>query len=531
MGSAFLQANNMSRTPLLTQELVLIFLLALAVRVATFNGAFGSDDLVYYARAVQLGHGDWASANYNGALRYGFNLPAAGLISLFGDSLFVANLWPLACSLIEICAVYIFASAVMNRRAGVFAALLLASAPLHMAVATRIHADPVVSMFLTVSFVMLYFGLLRNRTSLLFGAGLAIGGIFWSKELAAVTWVAFLPLLWFCRGRWQSIVPVLIGTALMLVLHGMLMQMIAGDPLHLIRVVLGALKNSFIDGGQGEDGAAYYLYYLFIDLRHVGLLGIFTIVSFWVLPRWFRDHDVAFDGVVFLIVWWVSLLLVVSLFPVSLSPLRLTMKQSNYITLFLAPTALLAGMALAALPNVFGRVVLVLSVALGLMLGALQQADYRAFTANSKALADFAVSHPEAMIVGSTNNSGLGSLWADLEHPKVPRAEIVSFRDVSDQSSTSPTASPHASVIYAVLDKQTVNWFAGPNPITRPLSCWKFAMTLKPTDLGLGNRFALLLSSAMAPMKPVASAFERLARPQQADIYRVMGSDVFCQTK
>ena len=154
--------------PFLTWDPILILLLALLVRLVTYNGAFGSDDLTYFDRALQLARGDWSSANYNGALRYGFNLPAAAFIALFGESLFVANLWPLACSLIEIGAVFVFAKAVMHRRAGIFAALLLATAPLHIAVATRIHADAVVSMFTTVSFVLLYLGILRCRPWLLF---------------------------------------------------------------------------------------------------------------------------------------------------------------------------------------------------------------------------------------------------------------------------------------------------------------------------------------------------------------------------
>ena len=523
------EARTWKRAPLLTPELVLLILLALAVRLATFNGAFGSDDPVYFARASQLAHGDWASANYNGALRYGFNLPAAGFMALFGESLFVANLWPLICSLIEIGAVYMFASAAMSRRAGVFAALLLASAPLHMAVATRIHADPVVSMFLTVSFVMLYFGLQRNRTSLLFGAGLAIGGIFWAKELAAVTWFAFLPLLWFCRGRWKAILPVLAGTVLMLVLHGVLMTIIAGDPLHLVRVVLGAMTRTFVHGGDGEDGAAYYLRYLFIDPRHTGLLGFFAVASFWLLPRWFRVQRLSFDGVLFAMLWWIALLLVLSLFPVSLSPLRLTMKQSNYITLFLAPTALLAGMGLATLPKLAGRLVLITSVALGLLLGALQQADYRTFTANSKGVVEFAVQHPGALIVGSRNNSSLASLWADVEHPRVPRAEIASFRDAVDNSADFQARQSNATMVYAVLDRQTMNWSADTYPVRRPLSCWEPLQAVAPVGFGLGNHVAALLSTMLRAVPPVSDAFARITRPQPADIYLVKGSDVLCR--
>ena len=77
------------RSPLVVRDVMLILSLALLVRLITFNGAFGSDDLTYFARAAELARGEWTSSSYNGALRYGFNLPAAGFMALFGESLFV----------------------------------------------------------------------------------------------------------------------------------------------------------------------------------------------------------------------------------------------------------------------------------------------------------------------------------------------------------------------------------------------------------------------------------------------------------
>jgi 4-amino-4-deoxy-L-arabinose transferase-like glycosyltransferase len=512
-----------------TRDLMLILLLALLLRLVTFNGAFGSDELVYFERAAQLAHGEWTSSDYNGALRYGFNLPAAGFIALFGESLFVAGLWPLICSLIEIGAVFMFASTAMNRRAGIFAALLLATAPLHIAVATRIHADPVVSMFITVGFVLLYFGALRQRPWLLFAAGLSIGGIFWTKELAAVTWFAFLPMLWFFRGHWRDCLYVIAGTVLMMLLHGLLMFAIAGDPLHLIKVVLGAVTRNFVEGGQGEDGAAYYLRYLFVDLRHVGALAFFAVASAVLIPRWMKNERQPHGGFVFALMWWLGLLAVLSLFPVSLSPLRLTMKQSNYITLFLAPTALLAGMAIAALPRTFSQLALTLCLALGVLLGALQQADYRVFTANSKALAEFAVQHPNAVIVGSTNNSQMGNLWASQAHPGSPAAVIISFRDINERKDFARQQLSKADALFAVLDRQTMLWYAGKTPVTSALPCWRYELTLAPTDLGVGNEFAKLVGGTLAKIKPVANALDRLAWPQPAEVYRVNGDDLLCR--
>lgn len=523
------QSTPGSVSPQVMLDLTLILLLALVVRLVTYNGAFGSDDLTYFQRAAELARGEWTSADYNGALRYGFNLPAAGFIALFGETPFVANLWPLSCSLIEISAVYMFANAVMNRRAGIFAALLLASTPLHIAVATRIHADPVVSMFVTVGFVLLYFGALRRRPMLLFAAGLSIGGVFWAKELAAVTWFAFLPMLWFFRNQWRNCFYVIAGVVSMMLLHGVLMSAIAGDPLHLVKVVSGAVKRNFVDGKQGEDSAAYYLRYLFIDLRHTGALAFFAVAAVLFLPRLLKQHTDLSTGFAYTLIWWIGLLMILSVFPVSLSPLRFPMKQSNYITLFLAPTALLAGFAISALPRTLGYLALALCLVLGLLLGVLQQADYRVFTANSKALAAFAATHPRAMIVGSTNNSGLGNLWARLENPGSTIAVIDSYRDLREHEVITQQHLSEADAVFAVLDLQTMNWAAGKTPVTSPLPCWQHEQTLEPAGLGFGNELAELTSGALWWVKPLADALNRMARPLPAEVYRVSGHDVLCR--
>lgn len=515
-------------SPILARDLALLLLLACLVRLVAYNGIFGSDDLVYFERTAQLARGDWSSSNYNGALRYGFNLPAAGFVALFGKSIFVANLWPLICSLIEIGAVFLFANAAMNRRAGIFAALLLASAPLHIGVATRIHADPVVSMFITVSFVLLYFGAISRRPFLLFAAGLTIGGIFWAKELVAVTWLAFLPLLWFFRGHWRSCFYVIGGVLLMMFLHGVLMFAIAGDPLHLVKVVAGAVKRNFVDGGDGEDSAAYYLKYLFFDLRHVGAIAFFAVASIMVFPRLVKKDSPLYSGYIFGLIWWIGLLLVLSIFPVSLSPLRFTMKQSNYITLFLAPTALLAGMLIASFPKGLGKIVLALCISFGLLLGVMQQASYLAFSANSKALAEFSMQHPRSVIVGSTNNARLSNFWANQTSPGSPVAMIVSFRELGEAKLVSDQQLRAADAIFAVLDQQTMNWVAGKSPITSALPCWEYQQTLEPAGLGLGNSLAKLASAMFAGIAPLANAMDLLSHPLRADVYRVKGLDVLC---
>jgi 4-amino-4-deoxy-L-arabinose transferase-like glycosyltransferase len=528
-------------------DLAAILLLALALRLALFNGPFGSDDTVYYQRALEISRGEWTDAGYNGALRYGFNLPAGLLMRVFGRGLFAANLWPLLCSLAEVATVWLVGSALGGRRVAAIAALLLAATPLHIAVASRIHADAVVSAALSGSFALLFFGLRRRSAALLFAAGLCLGAVYWAKEFAAVTYFAFLPLLacfsargsdgW--AGRRRGLAAALAGLALMFALHFGLMAAISGDPLHALRVVAGALQRNGLAVVENEDAAGYYLPYLFTDVRHVGLLGWLAALAGLgaLLRRSSRDvSPVAGPRPVYLAWWLLGLLAVLSLFPVSLSPLRLAMKQSNYLSLFLAPLALAAAFGVQRLPRRIAGAALGLSVALGVALALLQQADYRAFTANGKALAALAAaSAPGAIWVGSTNNDNLGTMLAHVEgRPspwvslRVADADPAGWRRrVESAAGGTQGATPadlSATVLHIALDPQTLAWVAGPHPVTAPRPCWQLQSEVQPAGLGLGNAFAGGLAQALAPLDaaPVhalAAHLERLAHPLPARVY------------
>jgi len=157
--------------PRLWQQLavpLLIVAAAAAVRFLFWNGPLGSDDVVYLRRSLDVASGEWSTANYNGALRYGFNIPAGMLLRVLGTNDFTVNLWPLFCSLAEIGVVYAFARELWGTRAAATSALILAFVPLHIASATRIHADPVVALFVTLSFTLFYWAERRQSRWLFF---------------------------------------------------------------------------------------------------------------------------------------------------------------------------------------------------------------------------------------------------------------------------------------------------------------------------------------------------------------------------
>ncbi|MDH4393716.1 MAG: glycosyltransferase family 39 protein [Aquabacterium sp.] len=508
---------------------LLVVALAAVLRVAFFNGEFGSDDAVYVKRAQEVANGVWTSADYNGALRYGFNIPAGMFMALFGDSRFVANLWPLTCSLLEVALVYLFVRQNFGRSTALLAALLLGAAPLHVAVATRIHADPVVAMFLTASFVAVDAALARRSLFWCAVCGLCLGGVFWTKELVAVVFLAFVPFLWHYRRFGSGVVVILAGLGAMLILHGLLMWAVAGDPLHAVKVVTGQVGRSFIQGGGGEDSPLFYLRFLFLDIRHVGLLGLLALVPLVVLMPSRFDHS-ALPPLRFTLIWLAGLLLVLSVFPVSLSPLRFTMKQSNYISLFLAPMAVMAAIGLAHFRPRLRWWASALVLCLGLLLSALQQADYRSFTANSKAALLSTADRPGVLLVGSSNLQGMASVQNKLRTGLAP---VVSFRDAIDDPDAYRRRLVPGTEVIAVIDRQTAAWFAGPRVIDSPQPCWQPLSVLAPTDLALGNTVAAGLASLvrLGPMSLAARVeplLQRLAAPEPARMYRVPAGNLWC---
>jgi 4-amino-4-deoxy-L-arabinose transferase-like glycosyltransferase len=513
------------------RDLLLVLALALLWRVLFFNGEFGSDDGVYAERALDVATGAWSTANYNGALRYGFNIPAGLAVWAFGASRAVVNLWPLLCSLFEVALVYVFARRHLGPTVALCAGLLLGAAPLHIAVATRLHADPVVAFFLTAAFVSAEAALRRRSLWLSLMCGLSLGMVFWTKELVAVVYLAFVPLLWYHRRFVLGVGVVLCGLALMLLLHGLLMWWIAGDPLHAVRVVLGAVGRNFVDAVAGEDRPGFYLHYLFVDLRHLGLLGWLALPGLWLAwRRPVRQPGAGVPPALFCLFWGLGLLLVLSLFPVSLQPLRFTMKQANYASLFLAPLVLLAALTLTRCGAMVRLPLLMLTMALGLLLAALQQADIRSFTANSKGALVQLANQPGVVLVGSRGLVGIAGVERSLGHPG---PQVYGYADLAADPALLRGHGPAGAEVLALVDPVTANWAPGPRPVRQAWPCWQRVATVLPQDLGLGNQVAAMLVRLSVALpstlgQRVAAIAQPLAQPATAVLYRASADRFWC---
>lgn len=514
--------------------LAAILLFALALRLLFFNGAYGSDDLVYYARAVEIADGIWSNANYNGALRYGFNAPTGLAIALFGRGELATNVWPMTCSLLEIVAVFAFCRRFWGIRAGVIAGLLLATAPLHVAVATRTHADPVVTAFLTGLFVLFFLSEPNRSRVGYFLAGLCAGGVFWTKEAAVVTVFALgvFPLVERrLDRRWFWLVA---GGCVALLANMVFMQWLSGDPLHAVRVSAGQVNRNFIGKSEGEDAWWYYLKYLFLSIQHTWMLGFLALTALvWRL----RSSDAASSrdrGMRFALVWWLGLLLVLSILPVSLHPLRLVMKQSNYMTLFLAPMAALGGAFACRRSSRQQGLILAIAMIGGVGLAALEQHAYRVFVSNSVAVVQFMRAHPDAVVYGSTNNGNIVRTVAlrDRDEALERRFAYLSWVGavpVFDEKSHATTTGD----TYVVLDHETSWWGSGGGTPESVPACWTRIGVLTPAGFGasrwLIDALVAVVRSAPRPMRDVLlPRVNGFASPKSAEVFRVDPSNFRC---
>ena len=357
--------------------------------------------------------------------------------------------------------------------------------------------------------------------------------MFWVKELAIVYLAAFFPyplLVWEVRLKWLWVIA---GGIAMLLGHFLLMYWIAGDPLHLITIVTSAVDTNFIQGQQGEDGAWYYFRYLFFDIKHTALVPFLAVFGM-VLWAWRRQAQQRMRSDGYIVYWMCALIFVLSFTVVSVDPLRLIMKQSNYLNLFIAPIALFAGYFLWRIQLRYALFLLSIALPLGVGLSALEQQAYRVFTSNSQAAVQYAREHPHDYFLGSVNNANLASIHAILDQdPDLDlRFNYLLRTDAPDYAEQ--LEGIEAPYVYVVLDRETQFWGAKGFTIEQVPECWQSVTNLEPQGFGAGQ-WVVRLGLNLAHWLPdavgarVQGALQPLAKPKLATVYRVERQRIWCQ--
>ena len=510
-----------------------VLILAVALRVLFYTGFFGSDEVTYVETAANIAAGDWRASNYIGATRYGMNLPIALLIYLFGLSEASANLWPFLCSVGEVALVFLIARWLWNTRVAVVSAVLLALLPLHVHFAGRLMADPPLAFFLTLSVALLLRAACSRSWLTFLAAGLAWGGVFWVKESVAFLYAPVFLLLGIYLNRMNSrLLWLIAGMGLAVVANCALMYFVADNPMHVFAVMKKAVVK--IAGiATLTESPWFYLRYLFMDIRHTFLLGFLALAGAILYANGFLK-DMRMDrGTQFVVLWVFLLVGMFSFAVVSFSPVRLVMKQTNYMLIFVGPMALLAGWFLAALPMRVFVTLGGLTVTGSLVLAALEQQSIAVFTANSRAAYAFLRDQPDTFLVGTTNNERAINFYSLMEDRLELRDQMMSLSEMAALDlANSPVKVAYSSAgkrVFAMIDLQNIDWgnkLSGIRLLTDVPKCWTPMGILAPAPLGSGSWVANGLTAAghVLPanlQQRYASALQPVTVPKPAHLFQV----------
>ena len=126
-------------------------------------------------------------------------------------------------------------------------------------------------------------------------------------------------------------------------------------------------------------------------------------------------------GAGFVVVWMLGLLIVFSFLPITPSPRQFISKQTDYMSILLAPSCLKGGWFLAGLNRVLALMLLGAYLAPGIVLGGLAQRAIRVYIANAKAAATYAENIPVTPFYSSrrvSNVSHLRPVFSGSEEPQ-----------------------------------------------------------------------------------------------------------------
>jgi 4-amino-4-deoxy-L-arabinose transferase-like glycosyltransferase len=505
-------------------SIVALLVIAIALRIAFFTGFFGSDEVTYTSAAYRVLTGSWPAGDYIGEMRYGVNLPVAVFMRWFGVNQIAANMWALLTSVGEVGLVFAFGRLLWNVRAGFLAGLVLALLPLHVHFAGRLMADSPLAFFMTLSCVLFFAGETTQRRGWYLASGLAAGAVFWIKQPAIIYLALFAAYALVLR-RWSgNWIVMAVGVTAMLALNSLLMLGVTGDAWHLFRMGESSVAH-FVDTGTEDTSPGYYFRYLLLDVRHTWLLAFLAIWGAVILLRDPAPRE-AKPGNTFVLLWAAVLIGIFSLFPVSLHPIKLIFKQTNYMLMFAAPLALLSGVALSRLKG--GSFILVIAILVvgSVTLSGLEQQSIRVFTANSKAAVNYADTLDASSIYATTNNVR-AEMFANLMRDK--GADPGRFKELAELQNVAKADAVVDRPSFAVVDLETIDWSNRGSPI-RSLAdvppCWQRLSQLEPADPGLGQYVAdgLLAMALHAPASMrdrAVGTLRRLAKPQPAIVYKI----------
>jgi 4-amino-4-deoxy-L-arabinose transferase-like glycosyltransferase len=509
-------------------KLIAVLIVAVLVRIVFFSGASGSDDVVYVSKGLDLLQGNWTVSNYVGAQRYGVHIPMAVFMYVFGTTTFTSNLWPLVASIGEIVLMWWFAMRMYGSRIAWLCALIIATLPLHVNFAGRLLADAPLALFISATFAFFIIAESTRKRRYYVLAGIAVGLTFWVKpSVTPLLFPVFLVYVAYLRAFRREWLWLVASAASVAASYWILLATLSGDPWFVVNTRIIALDKSVFSLSKDFSPWTYF-HYLFVDVKHTFLLGPLAALGLIFMLRSHQYRRVQADRWVAL--WAIGLLAILSFTVISLSPIRLIPKQSNYILIFVAPFSLLAAIAIAEFPRAIRYLLIIAVCSGGVVLSGLEQQAVRVFTANSVAAEKFAEEQQPIRTYSMRQAVSLSYLAARLKAGgrDVESGNVRSLPNIEPRTFPPLEIGPDESVFF-VLDMETADWSGdlSISPQTVP-GCWKEFAKLTPTAFGLGERllWAIREASSIGPSiisEKITHATDVFYRPRPATVYRISG--------
>jgi 4-amino-4-deoxy-L-arabinose transferase-like glycosyltransferase len=494
------QQENASTRRLLFDLFAIVAFAALA-RLVFFSEALGSDEIVYLTRAQHILQGEYPQAVYIGAMRDGINIFVAASILLFGTGIGGASGLFFACSLGQVLLAFSFAYILWGRRTAIWAALCMAVLPIEITLAGGLGPDPYLGFVITCSIVAFYFAERDGRAALYLAAGLLAGWVFWIKPPAIVFSLVFPLLVLACHPRGTKRIWFVVGAMTLLIAHLALFWVIYGDPVHFFRSYQDYVKETYVAGDFTDTSLSAYVVWLFVKIYHTGLLGWLALAG-WIRGLTQRNQP----EIRFVMIWGLGLLLIFSVLPISLSPLKFIAKQSNYMTIFTLPLALMAGWFLAQQGRTIALLLGGAMIASGIFLAALEQQVVSVVTVNGRSAVLFAEAHTGTPVFGPLIAQRQSKLRRVLRGSLDASSDIRPVADLAQLPLTPGMADD--IVAYIIEDPQMRNWpEARREPELSELkNCRAWVGQLEGGDLGYGRSVVAGLRGIIISLLPGGSA-------------------------
>lgn len=220
--------------------LAAIGVVAVALRIAFFTGYHGYDDIHYIQRAFDLSEGVRSLPQTAWAGRIGLVGPTALAYAALGVTPVTTNLFPFACSLLGIAAVYMLGRRLFDEGTGLLAALLLAFLPIDVLSAGQLFANSPVSLLAGIGFGCFVLAERDDDPRAYFCSGLGLGLATLVHEAVVMTFAAYPACLALTRGPTRRHALIGIGFALGLGIEPIAHGILLGAPLARLEGLSGS---------------------------------------------------------------------------------------------------------------------------------------------------------------------------------------------------------------------------------------------------------------------------------------------------